>query len=68
MPVRFVTVDTTCFRRGRFDNAKFTPSKMMGTTMLILIFKELVPDWPVILEFKANMDVLNAIEIPTLTN
>jgi hypothetical protein len=39
------------------------------TTMeiLTLIFKTLVPDWPVILDFKAIRDVSNVIEIPMLT-
>jgi hypothetical protein len=34
---------------------------------LTLIFKTLVPYWPMIIDFKASGDVSNVVELPALT-
>jgi hypothetical protein len=37
-------------------------------SLLTIIFKTLVPDWPIILDFKAARGVTNIIEMYTFTN
>jgi hypothetical protein len=84
MPARFQNVEAICERKGRFGKVKFTPTNVMGTAIsgrqevfrsgrrtmaiLTLIFKSLIPDWPVIIGFSTSMDVSNVVELSAVAS
>jgi hypothetical protein len=53
--------------RYRIGFCEFGMTRMGTVQILALIFKSLIPDWPMIIDAKAIRDVFNVIELSAMT-